>query len=339
MRVARVDLGGVVLWTGDACTVLALLPDTSIDCVVTSPPYWGLRDYGVADQYGREDTLEDYVNHLRAVFAELRRVLKPAGTVWLNLGDSYSARRSGSPGRTCRIGRTAAEQATARRDAQIARKNLLGVPWRVALALQDDGWILRSEIIWHKPNGMPESVHDQPARKHEHLFLLTKNPRYYFDLDAIRRPYTGDRPISRRARRGGTRPHSISTAWPTEHARAQAVPLGHTPQAINRHGRHDGAHANGANPGTVWSLPARPCRHHHYAAFPIDIPLRAIATGCPPGGVVLDPFSGSGTTLLAARRLGREAIGIDLNPAFQLIAQRRLAEDTAAQLNGPAGAP
>jgi DNA modification methylase len=340
VRVARINLGGVVLWTGDACTVLTMLPDASVDCVVTSPPYWGLRDYGVAGQYGREDTLDAYVERLRAVFAEVRRVLKPSGTVWLNLGDSYSTRPSGPPGRTSRLSRITAEQAKAGRAAVIAHKNLLGVPWRVALALQDDGWILRSEIIWHKPNGMPESVRDRPARKHEHLFLLTKNPRYYFDLDAIRRPYTGDRPIRRRARQGGTRPNAITTAWPPpKHAHAQAVPPGHVPQTTNRHGRHRHVHVNGANPGTVWSLPTRPSQHHHYAAFPLDIPLRAIAAGCPPGGVVLDPFSGSGTTLLAARRLGHPGIGIDLNPAFHLIAQQRLAEDTSAQPNGPAGAP
>ncbi|TDD65505.1 site-specific DNA-methyltransferase [Actinomadura darangshiensis] len=321
------DVDGVRLLTGDAYQVLATLPDDCVDCVVTSPPYWGTRDYGVPGQYGREAALTDYLAHLRAVFVQVRRVLKPSGTVWLNLGDSYSTQPSGPPGRSSQLGHVVSEQATAARSAPVPHKNLLGIPWRLALALQDDGWILRSDIIWHKPNGMPESVRDRPARKHEYLFLLTKSPRYYFDLDAIRTPYTGPRAPSRRARpHGGKRPNSITTTWPNrKHTHPGAIARGHVPQTINqRGGRHNTIHPKGANPGTVWSIATRPTRHHHYAAFPIDLPLRAIAAGCPPGGVVLDPFSGAGTTILAAHNLGREAIGIDIQPAYHDLARERL---------------
>jgi site-specific DNA-methyltransferase (cytosine-N4-specific) len=333
MTARRLDLGDVMLWTGDAATVVAMLPTESVDCVVTTRLYWRLRDYGVPGQYGHEDTLEGFIDHLRAVFVQLRRVLKPAGTVWLNLGDSYSSRASGPPGRTCRIGRTALQQAKAARQTAIPHKNLLGVPWRVALALQDDGWILRSEIIWHKPNAIPESVKDRPARRHEHLFLLTRSPRYFFNLDPIREPYAGDRPLKRRKHRTANKPHTITSTWPPPPGKYEATEPFTQPPGSNLQPcqPHAAAHPAGRNPGTVWSLPTRPSRHHHYAAFPIDIPLRCIAAGCPPRGLVLDPFSGSGTTLLAAQRLRHPAIGIDLNPSFHQIAQQRLAEDTATR--------
>lgn len=325
----RLDLDGVVLWTGDARTVLAGLSPASIDCVVTSPPYWRQRDYGVDGQLGLEDTLDAYVTALAAVFDQLERVLTPTGTCWLNLGDSYTSGPSGprsNPGRLDgRPNATTTHGFGAKRG--LPAKNLAGVPWRVALELQKRGWILRSEIIWNKPNAIPESVTDRPARRHEHLFLLTRSPRYHFNLDAIRQPYTGDRALSRRTRRTGHKPNTITRPWPPpgkyDDTRAFTQPHG----TNLRPGRaHATRHPVGRNPGTVWSLPTRPSRHHHYAAFPIDIPLRAIAAGCPPAGCVLDPFSGSGTTLLAARQLGHPAIGIDLNPAFHAIAKERLIE-------------
>jgi DNA modification methylase len=322
-------MDAVRLLTGDARTILAGLNTASVDCVVTSPPYWRQRDYGMAGQLGREDTIEAYVGKLAAVFDQLHRVLKPAGTCWLNLGDSYIREPSRPP--TNREGLDRSNSCTAPRGAgqkgSLQAKNLAGIPWRVALALQARGWVLRSEIIWHKPNAIPESVKDRPARRHEHLFLLTTSPRYYFDLDPIREPYTGDRSLARRAHRTATKPHTITTTWPPPDKHEAATRFPQPPEAHLQPGHpHTARSAGGRNPGTVWSLPTRPSRHHHYAAFPIDVPLRAIAAGCPRDGVVLDPFSGSGTTVLAARQLHHPAIGIDLNPAYHRITEQRLAE-------------
>ena len=322
---------GVRLLTGDACQMLATLPDGCVDCVVTSPPYWQTRDYGTAGQYGLEDSVDGYIQHLVAVFAELHRVLTDTGTVWLNLADSYLCEPAGprvNPGTLTGRPNAATTPAGFGGKRGLPAKNLAGIPWRVALALQQQlGYWLRSDVIWHKPNGMPESVKDRPARRHEYLFLLTKSSRYYFDLDPIRRPYRGDRTLSRRTHQTANRPNAITTPWPPprKHAQPEAARPGHPGQSLNQgHGGHTAVHAKGANPGTVWSIPTTPSRHRHYAAFPVQIPLRCIAAGCPPGGTVCDPFSGSGTTAIAARRLGRRAIAIDINPAYHQIARARL---------------
>jgi site-specific DNA-methyltransferase (cytosine-N4-specific) len=228
-------MDGICLLTGDAREVLSTLPDDYADCCVTSPPYWQQRDYSIPGQIGLEPTVGDYVDHLVAVFAELRRVLTTTATIWLNLGDSYMG---GAPGPRKNLGAlngrpnavTSPEGFGTKRG--LPAKNLAGIPWRVALALQEKlGLTLRSDIIWWKTNGMPESVRDRPARKHEYLFLLTPSARYFFDLDAIRRPYTGERALSRRAHRGGRRPYTITTSWPpTKHADPGAIPPGHGPQ-------------------------------------------------------------------------------------------------------------
>src|SRR5580704_12137402 len=173
------------LYAGDAQAVLAGMPEASVNCIVTSPPYWGKRDYGTAGQYGHEDTPAAYVDTMRDVFREARRVLAEDGTCWLNLGDSYSASGGGATGMHAYLG----EHVTTHRAAGMHTKNLLGLPWRVTFALQDDGWILRNAIVWHKPNAMPESVRDRLSCRHELLFLLTKSPRYWFDLDPIRVPH------------------------------------------------------------------------------------------------------------------------------------------------------
>jgi DNA modification methylase len=367
------------LHTGDALDVLSELPDDSVHCVVTSPPYWALRDYGTATwtggatdcahsaappahrrgnllsclrcgairqdrQYGLEATPEDYVDTLRAVFAQLRRVLIDTGTVWLNLGDSYSA----TPPRRAHNARHASGATTAGlleksvghayRTRAVPRKNLWGMPWRVVFALQDDGWILRNAIIWHKPNAMPEPVHDRLSTRYEMLFLFTAQQRYWFDLDAIREPLARPEALGQDIVIGGSRKghhagiestarrrgqstdgkYSTTEAFTTRHPGSALGPTGH---------RHTAAHPRGRNPGDVWSIPTRPLREAHFAAFPIDIPLRAIASGCPPSGTVLDPFSGAATTALAARQLGRLYIGIDLNPQFHAIGLRRLGLD------------
>ncbi|NJP25384.1 site-specific DNA-methyltransferase [Microbispora sp. SCL1-1] len=311
------------IYHGDAREVLAEMDEGSVDCIVTSPPYWGLRNY-CEGQYGQEPT-PDYVDTLLATFAEARRVLADDGTFWLNLGDCYAANSDGwSRGKDYN-----SRQPEVRPKARqaVLPKNLLGMPWRVAFALQEDGWILRNAIVWSKPNAMPQSVRDRMSNRYELIFLLVKQQRYWFDLDPVRQPYIGDRPMSRRARAGGNKPNSITTAWPPPGKYGSDG----EDTAGPRHGaamrptgeRHAAAHPNGRNPGDVWSIPTRPLRAH-FAAFPIDIPLKAIAAGCRPGGTVLDPFTGSGTTGIAARQLGRKFAGIELNADYCELARDRL---------------
>lgn len=279
----------VTLHHGDCLDVLATLPDASVDCIVTSPPYFGLRDYGVDGQIGAEPSPAEFVAALVAVFREARRVLADDGTLWLNLGDSYATGSSGN--------------------GDVPAKNLLGIPWRVAFALQDDGWILRNDIIWAKPNGMPESIADRLSTKHEHLFLFSKKPRYWFDLDPIREPHAEtsmarsgrNRFAVDRSQEGVGSPNTVNPA--------QAV--------------HDG----GRNPGDVWTIATQPFSEAHFATMPPALAERCIQAGCKPGGTVLDPFSGSGTTGLAAARHGRRYVGIDLNREYlDLSLRTRLAQ-------------
>lgn len=306
----------VTLLLGDALDQLRTLPAESVDCIVTSPPYYGLRDYGTPGQYGTEATPGEYVETMRGLFAEARRALADDGTLWLNLGDSYSVRWSSERG----AGRRGLndDDADRRRSGAIAHgipeKNLLGIPWRTAFALQDDGWILRNEIIWHKPNAMPESVTDRLSTRHEHLFLWAKQQRYWFDLDAIREPLARPETLREGIVLGGTK-----------------GPGG----KVGGSGRRSGGNVSvygasgstkGRNPGDVWDITTKPYPAAHFAVFPIDLPLRCIKAGCRPGGTVLDPFSGSGTTGAAARQLGRKYIGIDLNPAYHDLAKERFAQ-------------
>lgn len=293
----------VTLLLGDALEQMRTLPDGSVDCIVTSPPYFGLRDYGTPGQYGLEETPAAYVETLRALFAEARRVLADDGTLWLNIGDSYSAGGQGAHGGSLGGG-APAHVTRPTRTPGIAPKNLLGIPWRVAFALQDDGWILRNEIVWHKPNAMPESVRDRLSGRHEHLFLFAKQPRYYFDLDAIREPHTAPE------RKAGARAF-------------RARDINHQRTAT---GTYSGPDARGRNPGDIWEIATRPYPQAHFAVFPIDLPIRCIKAGCKPGGTVLDPFSGSGTTGAAARQLGRKYVGIDLSTAYHDLAKQRFTQ-------------
>jgi DNA modification methylase len=327
------------LYVGDARDVLAAMPDGSADCIVTSPPYWGKRDYGVAGQYGRESDPDTYINTLRAVFAEARRVLADDGTCWLNLGDSYSVGGGAATGMHSYLG----PHLTAHRVPGMRAKNLLGMPWRVAFALQEDGWILRNAIVWHKPNAMPESVRDRLNCRHELIFLLVRQPAYWFDLDPIRIPPAADahahprgtagRPGSRRP--PSRRPHDARPPKYGPHTRQVA--------AASRYGglrgdtSHRRAHPLGRNPGDVWAIPTRPYNGPHFAPYPIDLPLRCIAAGCRPGGTVLDPFTGTGTTGLAALQLGRRFTGIELNPAFAALAAERLLHAATRQPDGSDG--
>jgi site-specific DNA-methyltransferase (cytosine-N4-specific) len=316
------------MYAGDARTVLASMPDASANCIVTSPPYWGKRNYGVVGQYGHERTPAAYVATMRDVFREARRVLADDGTCWLNLGDSYSASGGGATGMHAYLG----EHITTHRATGVGAKNMLGLPWRVAFALQEDGWILRNAVIWHKPNAMPESVSDRLACRHELVFLLVRQPGYWFDLDPIRVAHAADARRAQREQR--TRPpgHAGSPIRPPKYG--PGTPQVTTARRYGRGPSHDRRHPNGRNPGDVWSIPTRPYQGPHFAAYPIDLPLRCIAAGCKPGGTVLDPFAGSGTTGLAAIQLGRRFSRIDLSPDFARLAAGRLAEAVAGRQEG-----
>ena len=286
------------------------IPDNSVDCVVTSPPYWGLRDYGLEEQgIGLEQTPEEYCANMVEVFREVWRVLKPTGTLWLNLGDSYAG--STTLGRndvdrkypgSINKGLEAAH-GTRQMPNGLKSKDLVGIPWRVAFALQADGWYLRSDIIWSKPNPMPESVTDRPTKAHEYVFLLTKSPRYYYDADAIRETAQdwGARDRSNNKTHSGLTglaPHSGLT------------------------GAHDGD--QGRNKRSVWEITTQPYPEAHFATYPEKLVEPCILAGCPQDGVVLDPFAGSGTTLAVAQRLGRKAVGTDLSAEYIALATKRL---------------
>jgi len=283
------------MYVGDVLDALAALPDESVQCVVTSPPYWGLRDYLVEGQIGLEATPEGFVARLVEVFRDVRRVLRADGVMFLNLGDSYAGSASG-----------------------IKPKDLVGIPWRVAFALQADGWWLRSDIIWAKPNPMPESVSDRPTKAHEYLFLLTKRANYYYDADAIREPLMGSS-VARLAQNvegqaGSDRAHGGSKTNGTMKAVGGA----------RSSDKQDGQQVSGANKRSVWEIATQPFSGWHFATFPEALVEPCVLAGSRPGDVVLDPFGGSGTVSAVARRLGRRSVYIDLNPEYAALAVKRL---------------
>jgi DNA modification methylase len=298
---------------GDALSVLKTMPAQSINTCVTSPPYWGLRDYGVDGQLGLEPTPTEYVANLVEVFREVRRVLRDDGTLWLNLGDSYNGTRMN------RSGQHGYKDGRSNRDKRFSvggveglkPKDLVGIPWRVAFALQADGWYLRSDIIWHKPNSMPESVTDRPTKAHEYIFLLTKSRRYFYDADAIREPHA-EASIARWSDGGED---TDNTKYRKERPDTSVGNL--------RNGSNP-LHPAGRNKRTVWTVPTQPFPEAHFAVFPPALITPCILAGCPVGGTVLDPFAGSGTTLLVATQHRRKSIGIELNPEYIEIAKRRL---------------
>lgn len=296
----------VTLYHGDALAVIRDMPDGSVDCIVTSPPYFGLRDYGVEGQLGVEDSPAEYVARMVELFSEARRVLAEDGTFWLNLGDSYAANGRGG----------------------LPAKNLLGMPWRVALDLQDDGWILRNEIIWAKPNAMPESVTDRLSTKHEHLFMFAKSPRYWFDLNAIREPLARPEALDEGIEFGGKHANNKTRRGNTYgKPRKGKDEKWNAGTGLRPHEGHRGSHEAGRNPGDVWSIPTQPYSGAHFAVMPQTLASRCIQAGCKPGGTVLDPFSGSGTTGLAAAKHARKYVGIDLNADYlDLSLRTRLAQ-------------
>ena len=310
---------------GDCLDVLKTLPAESVNCCVTSPPYWGLRNYNCDGQIGLEATPEAYVSRLVEVFREVRRVLKDDGTVWCNLGDSYMAAQGGrqsAAGLLPKSGtrythgnprerddvdcsswstRDVTEKVILSRGMGLKPKDLVGIPWRVAFALQADGWYLRQDIIWHKPNPMPESVRDRCTKAHEYLFLLSKSPRYYFDHDEM-----------------------LEEADRANHRASPGVRR--TPPGSADHtGFRNGRHYETRNKRDVWSVPVQPFNEAHFATFPPDLIRPCVRAGCPVGGVVLDPFAGAGTTGLVALEEGRDFLGIELNPDYVTLIEKRLA--------------
>ena len=339
---------------GDALTQLRTLQDDSIDCIVTSPPYWGLRDYGHADQIGLEPTPEAFVLAMVEVFRELRRVLKARGTCWMNLGDSYAGARQ-APGQC--DSRRRDNTVIPRSDMRVSGlkcKDLVGMPWRVALALQADGWYLRQDIIWSKPNPMPESATDRCTKAHEYLFLLSKSERYHFDAAAIREPRTSDEDANgfrggayigdathdnsvggRRTEVGNKR---VPSGWDTGPGAHRGLVGNYKSGNLERKPRPgipgDSRHQQGSVPWvdtdgkrnrrSVWTIATQPCKEAHFATFPEALVLPCILAGCPEGGLVLDPFTGSGTTGIVALKSFRRFLGIEINPSYAAMAARRI---------------
>lgn len=295
---------------GDCLEILPTLPSASINCCVTSPPYFGLRDYGVDGQIGLESTPAEFVAKMVAVFREVRRVLRDDGTLWLNLGDSYAGAGYSNHVNT---GGAQREQGGKQRHllgTGLKPKDIVGVPWRVAFALQDDGWYLRQDIIWSKPNPMPESVTDRCTKSHEYLFLLAKSERYYFDQTAMKEPSVC------RAGTAGSWDGNRDFGLPGGQVRFGKPNLG---------GSIDGTR----NRRSVWTVATQPFAGDHFAAFPTALIDPCVRASCPPGGVVLDPFTGAGTTGLVAARNGCNFTGIELNAKYVEIARRRIAAEAA----------
>ncbi len=317
---------------GDVFGRLESVRSESVQCVVTSPPYWAMRDYGVAGQLGLERSPEEFILRIVAVFREVRRVLRPDGTLWLNLGDTYSGSRKGHSGTTSALTNPKRQDlvspSVSKLVAGAKRKDLLGIPWRCALALQADGWWLRSDVIWNKPCPVPESVSDRPSRAHEYLFLLSKSDRYYYDADAIRTPLREKTFTAYGTRRrskgtdglGKVAAHNISQDIPERKPRvdAEGNPVGANARTVWR--------LDELECPDVWTIAQEPYPHSHFATFPRALVEPCVLAGCPADGLVLDPFAGSGTTLEVALRLGRCALGIELNPAYLPLIERRLRE-------------
>lgn len=270
---------------GEALEVLRKLPNSIVQTVVTSPPYYGQRDYCADKQVGTEPTPEEYLNRLVDIFDEVKRVLKDDGTLWLNIGDKY------------------------------IDGNLAGLPWRLAISLKQRGWILRSDIIWHKPNAMPSSVQNRPTTDHEYVFLFAKNSKYYYDADSIREPHVT---FSDKSRMKGGRNHLGKEGGTPEQGKNSGNSNLHR-------GRWDQAfHPKGRNKRTVWEVPLSKFREAHFAVFPEKLIEPCILAGCPEGSVVLDPFFGSGTTGFVSLAKGRKFIGIELNKDYCEIAIKRI---------------
>ena len=301
---------------GDCLESMKKMDDSSVNCCVTSPPYFGLRDYGHKNQIGLEESPEKYVDKLVEVFREVRRVLKNDGTLWLNLGDSYNAhpnqrKTTDNAGAKQRSVRGA--NATPSRSVNGCKpKDLIGIPWMLAFALRADGWYLRQDIIWHKPNPMPESVNDRCTKSHEYIFLLSKKERYFYDREAIREPIKPTTDGKSSVRRSGNSRTRSKEHWGVPHEPVSVIV------------KYDDI--KGANKRSVWTVPTKPFKGAHFATFPPNLIEPCILAGCPVGGTVLDPFGGSGTTALVANQHNRNAILCEINHDYVEIARGRIAK-------------
>ena len=307
-----------IIHTGDCLEVLKTLPDESVHCCVTSPPYYALRDYGIEEQIGREATPKEYISRLTEVFTEVRRILRSDGTLWLNIADTYAGK--GNQGDFVDPknpkGRNGQAVALNYKVEGCKPKDMIGIPWMLAFALRDSGWYLRNDIIWMKKNPMPESCKDRCSRCYEHIFLLSKSRKYYFDAKAISEPIapaTAER--LKRGMKGGNK-------------YGKPVPGQPQTQTINRPRAHGEITDSMINPmrnkRDVWVVNTVPFKGGHYAAYPPKLVEPCLLAGCPEGGIVLDPFFGSGTTGMVAKQLNRHYIGIELNPEYAELAKARI---------------
>lgn len=368
-------MNGYHIYQGDALETLRTMPDQSVHCCVTSPPYWGLRDYGVSGQLGLEASPEEYIDRMVQVFREVRRVLRDDGTLWLNIGDSYAGsrashegfgtstlqgsghnqRQSNSAARSRRgkdcdpkrgsaaVGQPYRAACSSRRRDHVSiprsdyvvegikPKDLVGIPWMLAFALRADGWYLRQDIVWHKPNPMPESVTDRCTKAHEYVFLLSKSTKYYYNQDAILEPVS--------PRTHARLSQDVEKQIGSERANGGQKTNGNM-KAVSRKLSEPGAGIKSnksfsnavclmvdkRNKRSVWTVATEAFSEAHFATFPTELVKPCILAGCVPGGTVLDPFCGSGTTLWVARELACYGLGIELNPEYIEIAHRRLGQ-------------
>jgi DNA modification methylase len=320
------------IYNMDCLKGLKPLDDNSIDCCVTSPPYWGLRDYGVEGQLGLEATPEEYVEKLVLIFREVRRTLKPEGTLWLNLGDSYAGggRNSGNskPHPKAYKGlEYLGDTVKGKVPEGMKPKDLVGIPWMVAFALRVDGWYLRSDIIWSKPNCMPESVTDRPTKSHEYIFLLSKSQHYYYDNEAIKEPIAESTVNRGPVTFGGAKGRNYKPEKGDPNFRNGSEQWGRTFDYTE-------SCKNGRNKRTVWNISTKPFKGAHFAVFPPKLIEPCILAGCPVGGIVLDPFMGSGTTAMVAVQNQRNYIGYEMNQDYIDIANKRI-EGCESQIRLP----
>ena len=326
------------IYQGDSLDVLKTFEDNSVDCCVTSPPYYALRDYGVDGQIGLEETPEKYIERLTEVFMEVHRVLKPNGTLWLNIGDSYNGNKVGNTEVVKNKKVSESNDFHKKLWSGAKPKDLIGIPWMLAFSLRNAGWYLRQDIIWHKPNPMPESVTDRCTKSHEYIFLLSKGQKYYFDYEAIQEAATGYDGRKDTIMKGSKKydaqimpNQSVQSMAKNRHERwkfnkriANTMGKDQNSMHLNREtGLVDEVYPV-RNKRDVWTINPKPNKEAHFATYPPELVSNCIIAGCPEKGIVLDPFMGSGTTGIVANKLNRHYVGIELNPEYVEMAERRI---------------
>ena len=299
------------IYQGDSLDVLKTFEDNSVDCCVTSPPYYALRDYGVDGQIGLEETPEKYIERLTEVFMEVHRVLKPNGTLWLNIGDSYNGNKVGNTEVVKNKKVSESNDFHKKLWSGAKPKDLIGIPWMLAFSLRNAGWYLRQDIIWCKPSCMPESVTDRCTKSHEYIFLMSKSERYYFDYEEIQEPCVNQERTNFQSgsRKNGINKDRNDNDW-GERSKSW-IPKMKGDKIVR-------------NKRDVWMVNPKPNKEAHFATYPEELVATCILAGCPEKGIVLDPFMGSGTTGIVANKLNRHYVGIELNPEYVEMAERRI---------------